>query len=281
MNTTHKRKSSSRLTARGTAAVCGAAILLAGSAFAIYKNTSDNRAQLRSESSSMQDSYATVPANPYGPDDFIYAGEYLTCAAGPSMLGVDVSSHQQDVDWEQVAEAGVEFAMVRIGYRGTTSGGTYYDEYADANLRGASAAGLKVGAYFFSQAVSPQEAQEEAETCISFLKDYDLDMPVVFDWEYVSEDARTANVDTVTLIASAKAFCQTMEEAGYEPMIYFNPDLASTRLDLRQLTDYPFWLAMYTDQMNYPHQVDMWQYTANGNVPGIAGDADLNLWLRG
>lgn len=281
MNTTHKRKSSRRHpTIRGTAALGIAALLLAGVAFFTTRNSSQDPEDLLRESTAQQ-SASEIPTNPYGPDDFQYNGEYLTCAAGPSMLGVDVSSHQQDVDWEQVAEAGVEFAMIRIGYRGTTSGGTYYDDYADANLRGASAAGLKVGAYYFSQAISSEEAREEAEACISFLSDYNLDMPVVFDWEYVSEDARTANVGTETLIACAQTFCDTLNDAGYESMIYFNPDLAQTRLDLRQLTDYPFWLAMYTDQMNYPHQIDMWQYTASGNVPGIAGDADLNLWLRG
>ncbi len=282
MNTSHKRKSSDkRLAARGIASICMAAIILAAIALVIYWRTSSNASDGRSTPSAAPTIGGPIPTNPYGPEDFIYEGDYLTCAAGPSMLGVDVSAHQQEILWDEVREAGIEFAMVRIGYRGTTSGGVYYDEYADQNLRGASEAGLPVGVYFFSQAISPQEAEEEAEACISFLKDYHIDLPVVFDWEYVDEEARSASVDPETLVACAKAFCETIENSGYKPMIYFNPDLAATRLDLEQISGYPFWLAMYTDQMNYPHQVDMWQYTANGSVPGITGDADLNLWLNG
>lgn len=282
MNTTHKRKpSDQRLAVRGAVALCGAGLLLVGMGLGIHKLSSNHTADPRSETFSVQNSDGQLSPNPYGPEDFVYEGDYLTCSAAPSTLGVDVSGYQQDIDWEQVADAGVEFAMVRIGYRGTTSGGTYYDEYADANLRGARAAGLRVGAYYFSQAISIQEAQEEAEACIAFLKDYELDMPVVFDWEYVSEDARSTSVDEETLTACAKTFCDALKDAGYEPMIYFNPHLADTRLDLEQLTEYPFWLAMYTDQMTYPHQVEMWQYTKSGKVPGIPGDADLNLWLHG
>ena len=221
-----------------------------------------------------------IPANPYGPEDFAYEGDYLACMAGSAVLGVDVSAHQGEVDWEAVAESGMEFAMVRIGYRGYTSGGLYADEYADANLRGAKEAGLKVGAYFYSQAVTPTEAALEAAYCISLLEDYNIDMPVVFDWEYVGEDARTANMDAETLMACATTFCDAIRDAGFEPMVYFNPTLAESLLVLEELVEYPFWLAMYSDHMTYPHAVEMWQYTATGNVPGISGDADINLWFN-
>ena len=220
-----------------------------------------------------------IPGNPYSAEDFAYEGDYLACMAGPAVLGVDVSAHQGEVDWEQVASSGMEFAMVRIGYRGYTSGGLYADEYADANLRGAKAAGLKVGAYFYSQAITPTEAAREAAYCISLLEDYDIEMPVVFDWEYAGEDARTANMDELTLMACAETFCDALADAGYQPMIYFNPTLAESLLDLEGLTKYPWWLAMYSDHMTYPYAVEMWQYTANGNVPGISGDADINLWF--
>ncbi len=281
---THKRKSARRpLLARGIAAVGGGAVLLAGVVVLMTRPglpTLLRHTEPTETSSVSQPTESPIPTNPYGPEDFTYDGDYLTCSAGPSSLGVDVSSHQGQIDWSQVAGAGVEFAMVRVGYRGTTTGGFYYDDTADANLRGAKDAGLKVGAYVFSQATSAVEAADEAAKCITFLRDYEIDMPVVFDWEYVDSDARTADVDLETLMACTRTFCDAVADAGYEPMVYFNPHQAETLLELEELLDYPFWLAMYTDEMTYPHQVQMWQYTAKGSVPGISGNADLNLWLH-
>jgi GH25 family lysozyme M1 (1,4-beta-N-acetylmuramidase) len=222
---------------------------------------------------------SSLPQNPYTADDFTYENGYLTCTAGEAMLGVDVSAHQGEIDWRAVADSGMEFAMVRIGYRGYTSGGIYGDEYAHTNLTGAKEAGLKVGAYFYSQALNPTEAALEAAYCISLLDGYEIDMPVVFDWEYVSAEARTGSMDGPTLLACTQTFCQAIQDAGYQPMVYFNPTLAETLLDLKALDEYPFWLAMYSDRMTWPYRVDMWQYTASGSVPGISGDTDINLWF--
>ena len=221
-----------------------------------------------------------IPANPYGPEDFAYRNGYLTCTAGDAMLGVDVSAHQGQVDWSQVAQSGMEFAMIRLGYRGYTSGGIYEDEYALENLSGAKNAGLQIGAYFYSQALTPEEAAEEARLCISILDGRGLDLPLVYDWEYVSQEARTGNMDRDTLMACVEAFCSTVEEAGYDAMVYFNPALAESLLDLEELLEYPWWLAMYSENMTFPHAVQMWQYTASGTVPGIPGNTDINLWFR-
>lgn len=221
----------------------------------------------------------TLSPNPYSAEDFVYEDGYLTCTAGKTRLGVDVSEHQQQVDWQQVADAGMEFAFVRLGYRGYTEGGVYEDEYAAANLTGARDAGLQVGAYFYSQAVTVEEAQEEARFCMDFLKDHKIDLPVVFDWEYVSADARTGQMDRQTLTACAEAFCQIIEKAGYDSMIYFNPHIAGDYLDLLALEDYGFWLSQYDDGMDFPYRVDFWQYTPSGSVPGISGDTDINLWF--
>jgi len=222
-----------------------------------------------------------IPLSVYGPEDFEFGEDgYLRCTAGNAVLGIDVSDHQQEVDWQQVADAGMEFAMVRIGYRGYTSGGLYEDERARENLLGAEAAGLKVGAYFFSQATTITEAALEAAWCIDFLEDFDISMPVVYDWEYVSEDARTGNMDQATLTDCAKIFCNSIRQAGYEAMIYFNPTLGETMLELEELVEYPFWLAMYSDQMTYPYAVEMWQYTSKGQVPGITVDTDINIWFK-
>ena len=222
----------------------------------------------------------TLPSNPYGPEDFQYDGNYLTCVSGESRLGIDVSSHQGEVDWDQVKEAGIEFAMIRLGYRGYGSGVMKVDEYALENLAAAAAAGLDVGVYFFSQAISPEEARQEANFVLAVLKETELQMPVVFDWEYVSADARTGNMDRRTLTDCALTFCQVMEDAGYEVMLYFNQHLAQDFLILEELLAYDFWLAMYTDEMTCPYRIQMWQYTEEGSVPGISGNVDINLWLE-
>lgn len=220
-----------------------------------------------------------LPVNPYGPSDFGYSEGYLSCTAGPSVLGIDVSVWQGNIDWEQVKEAGVEFAMIRVGWRGSEQGLIEADEMLDRNYAGASAAGIKVGAYFFSQAITPEEALEEAEFLLEHIQGWQVDMPVVFDWEFVADDARTATMDAETLTACAKAFCDRVRQAGYRPMIYFNEEQGQWLMHLEELLEYEFWLAMYTPIMDYPHKINMWQYSCEGSVAGIDGNVDLNLYF--
>ena len=221
--------------------------------------------------------------NPYGPGDFSYSGGYLTCNAGESVLGVDVSEFQGRIDWDKVAASGVQIAMIRLGFRAWGEQGEILpDAYGLMNLRQAKQAGLQVGVYFFSQAITVEEAREEARFILQQLEGQSLDMPIVFDWETVPDPtARTANITAEKLNACAMAFCQEIRAAGYEPMVYFNPDLASRLLDLQlmQQQDFGFWLAMYTDVMTFPHRVDMWQYSSGGRVDGITGSVDLNLYF--
>ena len=219
--------------------------------------------------------------NPYGPEDFEYQDDYLTCTAGESRLGVDVSSHQGVIDWQAVADSGVEFAMIRIGFRGYLEGEINEDTMARANLEGAKAAGLDVGVYFFSQALTRQEAAREAAWAVTFLENGELDLPLVYDWEHVvSEEARTAGLaDRELLTACAQAFCDVVKAAGYEPMVYFNVYQARDLYDLTTLQDYGFWIAQYQDGLDFLHAVDLWQYTESGEVPGIQGRVDLDLWL--
>lgn len=218
-------------------------------------------------------------ANVYGPEDFVMENGYLTCTAGESFLGIDVSSHQETVDWQQVAGAGVKFAIVRLGYRGYESGAMKADQYAMDNLRGAREAGLQVGAYFYSQAINVDEAVEEAEFCLEMLDGYPLDFPLVYDWEYAGADTRTGNFDSRTLTNCTIAFCETVKAAGYAPMVYFNIHLAREGFLLEELTAYDFWLAMYDTPMDFPYRVQMWQYTQSGTVPGIDAAVDINLYL--
>lgn len=221
----------------------------------------------------------TVPPNPYGPEDFGYDGDYLTCLSGSSRLGIDVSYCQPEIDWQQVADAGVEFVMIRLGWRGSEQGMIFEDEYVRQHYEGAKAAGLAVGGYFFSQAINNQEAAEEAMFVVDMIRDWEMDMPIVFDWEYIDENARTANMDARTLTDCTRTFCEVIRQAGYQPMIYFNWYQGRDLLYLEELTEFDFWLAMYGTEMDYPYQVDMWQYSCTGSVPGIPVDVDLNLAL--
>jgi len=224
--------------------------------------------------------YPLLPKNPYGKNDFQYYGDYLKCLAGESVMGIDVSRYQGNIDWEQVWDAGVKFAMIRVGGRSYGEDGEIYDDInAQVNYNGAKAAGLDVGVYFFAQAINLEEAREEAEYVLDKIRDWDLDMPVVYDWEYVSSKARTAEVDNDTLTACTLEFCRIIEEAGYEPMVYFNPTQARSRVNLEALMEYKFWLAMYSERMTYPYKIDMWQYTDQGTVPGIEGFVDINLFF--
>ena len=225
-------------------------------------------------------SVAPPKENIYKPEDFAYRDGYLTCLTGESILGVDVSSYQKEVDWAQVRAAGVEFAMLRAGFRGYGASGLLVeDQYAQQNYQNAKAAGLKVGAYFFSQATTLDEAVEEAQFLLQIVDGWELDMPLVFDWECLGDQYRTVGVTARELTDFAKAFCDTLQGAGYRTMIYFNPSQSRNDLYLAELTDYGFWLAMYSDYMNYAYKVDMWQYTRSGTVPGIRGKADINLFF--
>ena len=218
--------------------------------------------------------------NPFSAGDFTMENGYLQCNADTAVFGIDVSGWQGDIDWQQVKAAGVEFAIIRVAGRGYGKNGVLYDDgYAQKNYEGAKEAGVKVGAYFFSQAITPAEAVEEANYILDYTKDWEMDFPIVYDWEYIDEDARTANVDSQTLTACTAAFCHTVENAGREAMIYFNPHQAHKKFNLEELTDYGFWLAMYAEEMNYPYKVDMWQYSDAGTVPGITGKVDLNLYF--
>ena len=226
----------------------------------------------------------TIPpeANPYGRLDFQYnRNNYLLCQEQDSYPGIDVSAFQGQIDWQKVADSGIQFAIVRLGYRGYGKAGKMVeDEFAKQNLQGAREAGLAVGAYFFSQALSIEEVDEEIAFFLNILGDFQLDMPLILDWEQVGvEGARTNNMDARTLTNMQLHFCKTMTEMGYQPMVYFNWNQASRLLYLSELEEYPFWLALYQDRMTYPYRVEMWQYTDQGKVPGIQGNVDINVYM--
>lgn len=220
------------------------------------------------------------PENVFDPADFQYdENGYLSCMTAPYERGIDISSYQGEIDWQAVAQSGVTFVIIRAGGRGYGNGELYEDSRAQLNYQGAKDAGLKVGTYFFSQAVSTEEAVQEAEYLLGLTQNWQLDMPVVYDWEYISPDARTGLVDRQTLTDCMLAFCHRIEQAGLQSMIYFNPTHSRDLFHIERITDYPFWLAMYSDWMTYPYRIDMWQYTNEGQVPGIQGNVDINLYF--
>ena len=224
----------------------------------------------------------TIPPepNPYNRNDFQYnSHNFLLLQNIDSSPGVDVSAFQGDINWKKVARSGIEFAIIRLGYRGYESGKLVEDEYAKKNLSGAADAGLKVGAYFFSQALNTKEADEEIAFMLKILGEQHMDMPVVLDWEIPTATARTAGMDARTLTDIQHYFIERMLELGYEPMVYFNWHQSENLYYLAELEHAPFWLALYQDRMTYPWAVDMWQYTDKGKVPGINGNVDLNVYM--
>jgi len=221
--------------------------------------------------------------NLYGKLDFQFdENNYLKLIEGESITGIDVSSYQKDIDFAAVKASGVDFVMIRLAYRGYESGKIVYDKYAKTNLDLAIEAGLDVGVYFFSQAISAEEAEEEAYFVLSAIDGYDITMPVVYDWESVSDpEARTADMDRDTLTKCCKVFLETIEASDYRAFLYFNRRQAKYHMDINYLKDYDFWLAAYTDRMDFPYKIDMWQYTNQGRVPGIEGDVDINIYFPG
>lgn len=194
--------------------------------------------------------------------------------------GVDVSYYQEEIDWEQAAESGVDFAMIRLGYRGYDNGELAMDPMYKENLRGAKKAGLDVGVYFFSQAINAEEAVEEAKFVIRHIRGKGIDMPVVFDMEPIHGADRIDDLTVMEKTEIADAFCQIIEKNGYEPMIYGNPYWLSTHVDMSYLTRYDTWIAHYTDRTDYPYSFKMWQYTDSGSACGIPGGVDLNLYFE-
>lgn len=197
------------------------------------------------------------------------------------LRGVDVSEHQLDIDWKQVAASGVDYAYVRVGWRGYTEGGLFEDAYFERNIQGALDAGLHVGVYMFSQAVTVQEAIEEADFVLERIGKYNVTLPVVFDWEKIeAAEARSHGLTMELRTDCARAFCETVKSAGYVPCVYFNRNLGYYGYDLTRLTDYEFWFSLPESGFpNFYYACDMWQYSFTETVPGIAEPTDMNLWF--
>ena len=226
-----------------------------------------------------------VPRNPYADQDLFVRDEKgrLSYTGGYYAQGIDISRYQGNINWKAVAGDGVDFVIIRAGgryYGRNGSGALYEDELFDQNMRGAIDAGLGVGAYFFSCAVTVEEALAEADLLLSKLEPYreHVTYPVVCDWEHLGgADGRTYGVDSETITDCIAAFCDRVREAGYTPMLYFNKYCGYAKMDLRDLKQYDFWLAEYSDYPSCLYGFQFWQYSEKGRVAGISGNVDMDL----
>lgn len=225
-----------------------------------------------------------VPASPFTAQQFTrneagrlsYSGGYFT-------HGIDVSGHKQAIDWEAVAGDGIDFAIIRAGnrfYGKDGSGAVAEDSWFERNMEGAIAAGLPVGAYFFSNAITVEEAIEEADLILSKLEPYreHVTYPVVCDWEFLGgKNSRAYGVDARIITQCIDAFCRRIEEAGYIPMLYFNEYCGNVKMDLSKLTQYHFWYAEYASAPSCMYNFQFWQYSSTGKVAGISSNVDMDL----
>lgn len=196
-------------------------------------------------------------------------------------LGIDVSKYQKEIDWDVVAAEGVEFAIIRCGYRGMQTGALVEDPYFRANLEGAKKAGIKVGIYFFSQAVNAVEAVEEASMVLELLDGEEIDYPIFIDTEGGGGTARADLIDADTRTLVCKYFCKTIKNEGYTPGVYSGRWYYYNKVHAAELEEYTIWLAEYRDTPLYENRYDMWQYTSKGAVAGIEGYVDLNVSYLG
>lgn len=192
-------------------------------------------------------------------------------------LGIDVSKWQGEIDWEKVKDDGVEFVIIRCGYRGYTKGTLIEDPMFAQNIKGATDAGLKVGVYFFTQAINEVEAVEEASMVVSLIRDYDLQYPIFIDTESAGGTGRADGLDVESRTKVCDAFCATIQDAGYKSGVYASRNWYYEKVEAEELEDYVIWLAEYRSIPLYKGYYHMWQYTSKGKVDGINGNVDMNL----
>lgn len=196
---------------------------------------------------------------------------------GQAKVGIDVSKWQGDIDWDKVKNDGVEFAIIRAGYRGSVTGSIIEDPYFKANMKGAAAAGIPVGVYFFTQAVNEVEAVEEASAVLKLVQQYQLDYPIFIATEGAGGDGLGDYLDVSTRTLVCEAFCRTIENGGYRAGVYASRNWYNNRLETARLDNYYIWLAEYRSVPLYQGYYRMWQHTSKGKVDGIVGNVDLNI----
>ena len=198
---------------------------------------------------------------------------------GNAIQGIDVSRWNETIDWKKVKESGISFVIIRAGYRGSTQGALIEDKYFKTNIKGANDAGLKVGVYFFSQAISEAEAVEEASMVIDLVKDYKISYPIFIDTE--ASGGRADGLTKSQRTAVCNAFCKTIENAGYDAGVYTSKSWFTSKLNTSELEKYKIWVAQYASECTYTGKYDIWQYSDKGSISGIQTKVDLNYSYMG
>lgn len=224
--------------------------------------------------------YEDLPVSNFTSEGFSDNGEYVDYDSTEytALRGIDVSEHQQEIDWNSVKAEEIDFAIIRAGYSGYSNGESHVDKYFEKNIEGALNAGQNVGVYFFSQAINESEAREEAEFLLDIIKEYKITMPVFFDWEPMYEESsRTSDIDRTTLTDCCLEFCKTIEDAGYKAGVYFYRSLGYHHYELDRLKGLTFWAGAPGDYPDFYYEHNFWQYTSTAKINGIEGNVDLDL----
>lgn len=207
--------------------------------------------------------------------------QYIYDNGVQAFQGIDVSKHQDEIDWQQIKQDGINFAILRVGYRGYGNGEIVKDVNFDYNIQEATRAGIDTGVYFFSQAISEEEASEEAEFVLNSIENYKVTYPVIFDMEEIHmEEDRIQHLSTEERTKITLAFCKEIEKVGYTPMIYGSDFWLQNKINLPEVFQYDLWVAKYADEPSFPYEFQMWQYTNEGDVNGISGNVDLNICFK-
>jgi GH25 family lysozyme M1 (1,4-beta-N-acetylmuramidase) len=230
--------------------------------------------------------YFTADGNKVTGEQVIQGAKYtfasdgsLVTSASSGTMGIDVSKWNGTIDWNAVKNSGVSYVIIRCGYRGSSQGALIDDPMFATNIKGATAAGLKVGVYFFTQAIDEVEAVEEASMVLDRIKGYRISYPIFLDVEY--SGGRADGISTETRTAVCKAFCATIQNAGYTAGVYANKTWFTSKINASALSSYKIWLAQYAAAPTYSGKYDIWQYTSKGQVSGISGNVDMNLSYLG
>lgn len=226
----------------------------------------------------------SLPQSDYNWENLVEVSEaprevqYVEDGQVVSLKGIDVSTYQGDIEWDKVAAAGVKFVFIRLGYRGYESGLLVKDDKFEQNITGALQNGIAVGVYFVTQAVSVDEAVEEARFVMDTIRPYNVTWPIVLDIEdAASVTARTTNLTQQERTDHAIAFCETIQSGGYRPMLYCNIRWFIEKLDITRIAEYDKWFAQYFRKPFFPYAFQVWQYSSSGRIDGINGNVDYNI----
>lgn len=228
-----------------------------------------------------------VAKSQYKPDDFKEENGIITYTGGDYWMGIQANSQMGEIDWGQVAASGVDFAMIRVGFRGEDQGDIQLDKQFAANIAGAKEAGIPVGVYFYSKAISDAEAQEEASFVLEQIREKSVTYPLAIVWEYsrkkdgtIDPDKRTVRCNGDQVTGFIETFCKKVSAAGYPASFYANKEMGYQYLNLSRLKSYDMWYAEARPAPSFHYDFKLWQYTKEGTVPGIGTEVPITLALK-